>query len=206
MSFELIIRDSRLIFVHIQKTGGTAVNRALGVEDSPQEKHRSALELKELYGAEAWDECYKFAFVRNPWARLVSWWSMIDSHRQFHVSGGSTNSFFGYVLANATTFDEFLYNCRAEIRDVDGVKSIFRNQIDYLTDNSGGLMVDKIGRFEEIADDFASITTTIYGAAKPLAVVNASEHGPYQDYYNDETRLLVANAYRRDLDYFGYKF
>jgi Sulfotransferase family len=202
----VIIPRDNLIFVHIQKTGGTAINRALGVNDSPGEKHRTSQELHQLYGSEAWERSFKFSFVRNPWDRLVSWWSMINAGRGAYEAHGVSNGFFRYVLDNATTFDEFLANCTDEIEDVDGKKCIFKNQLDYLTDQDGTIMVDFIGRFESLVQDFSFITTKVYGVAKPLPVVNASEHEPYQAYYTPQTRKLVQDAYGRDLAHFGFTF
>jgi hypothetical protein len=202
----MILHDDNLVFVHIQKTGGTAVSFALGVEDNLPEKHRTAMELKLLYGSEAWDKSFKFAFVRNPWDRLVSWWSMIDGHRDNFKRTGSANLFFRYVLEHANSFEEFLLNCQNVISDNDGVKSIFKNQIDYLTDDNGNIMVDFIGRFENLSHDFSIVTQKIYGHPKILPVINRSVHNHYRDYYDDHTRLLVENAYQRDLEVFGYQF
>jgi hypothetical protein len=202
----VILREDHLIFVHIQKTGGTAINFALGVEDNPPEKHRTAAELKLLYGSDVWEKTFKFAFVRNPWDRLVSWWSMIDGQRENFKRTGAANLFFRYILENATSFEEFLVNCQDAISDHDGLKSIFRNQIDYLVDDSGKVMVDFIGRFENLSEDFATITQKIYGYPKTLSVMNTSVHHHYRDYYNDQTRILVETAYQRDLEVFGYQF
>ena len=53
------------------------------------------------------------------------------------AEGHSLNKFHRFILAKATTFEEFLENCDEEIIDSDGRKWIYRNQIDYLTDASG---------------------------------------------------------------------
>jgi hypothetical protein len=72
----MIIHARRLIFVHIQKTGGNAISTALGQNPDCPEKHFFARDLRELYCTDVWNAYFKFAFVRNPWDRLVSWWSM----------------------------------------------------------------------------------------------------------------------------------
>lgn len=83
----MIMRHEKLVFVHIQKTGGSAIADALGQEQNPPEKHFRAQELRELYGKHVWDSSYRFAFIRNPWARLVSWWAMIDARRPNQANG-----------------------------------------------------------------------------------------------------------------------
>ena len=73
MRASVIIHSKRLIFVHIQKTGGNAIITALGESLNYPEKHLLASDLRQLYGADVWDSYFKFAFARNPWSRLVSW-------------------------------------------------------------------------------------------------------------------------------------
>ena len=76
----VLVSDSRkLVFVHIQKTGGSTVDRLLRahVEDLRGLGARHQFAIRGKKRLEAWDEYFKFAFVRNPWARLVSWHAMI---------------------------------------------------------------------------------------------------------------------------------
>jgi len=195
-----------LIFVHIQKTGGTSIARALGQPVHPAYKHWFAPELRSLVGSEAWDNALKFTFVRNPWDRLVSWWTMIDQVRVMQRSGARLNNFFTYVLSNAKTFEEFILRCSEDIRDPDGMKCIFRNQVDYVVDDVGRLMVDFIGRFESIDRDFCMLAEMAGRTLPALEHRNQSIHKPYQSYYTPTTRDIVGQAYEKDIAYFGYKF
>ena len=79
----IVSNKYRFIFIHIPKTGGTSIaepdyeggNGALagylGEQDYAQAGHIRAVGLKQRIGA-SWDQYFKFAFVRNPWDRLVS--------------------------------------------------------------------------------------------------------------------------------------
>jgi len=86
------------IFVHVQKTGGNSVRTALGADIFDPYKHFFARELRDIHGEAIWESCFKFTFVRNPWDRLVSWWSMIDESRDYVDPTQPPNGFFGYVL------------------------------------------------------------------------------------------------------------
>jgi hypothetical protein len=102
------------IFVHIQKTGGQSI-RALFSDGPPDANyHRQARELRSVYGEDAWRQCFKFAFVRNPWDRLVSWRTMIDRNRPL-LSSRRLNAFQTYVLTRANSFEEFLAYCDATL-------------------------------------------------------------------------------------------
>ncbi|MCB1377762.1 MAG: hypothetical protein KDK89_05250 [Alphaproteobacteria bacterium] len=80
-------------------------------------------------------------------------------------------------------------------------------QLDFLLDEDGTMLIDKIGRFETLAQDAASIFTRIGLAGTPLPWVTASDRHPdYRTYYTVQTRDRVAQLYARDIAYFGYCF
>jgi Sulfotransferase family len=202
---KMIIHSKRLIFVHVQKTGGNSIASALGEHPDCPEKHFLARDLRECYGINVWKDHFKFAFVRNPWDRLVSWWSMINGHRKIYDSGIPLNKFHSLVLSRSTTFEEFL-DCDEEIVDIDGPKWIYRNQIDYLTDISGRLIVDFVGRFESIQQDFEAVTKKALGQSYTLPHLNGSTHHHYSEYYNCSRAKKVEARFARDIAAFGYTF
>lgn len=197
-----MMSDGDWIFVHIQKTAGTSIRSALGVDLHDARKHFTAQELRRAYGDAAWQRCFKFGFVRNPWDRLVSWWSMIDANRDLVPPNG----FFRYVLENARTFEEFIDRCTDEISDSDGGKSLLRNQIDYLTDGDGKIIVDFIGRFEQMQTDFDVVCRHIGRAKLDLPRTNASRHASYVEFYTPGMVDTVADRFARDIAAFGYRF
>lgn len=201
----MIYHEHKAIFVHIQKTGGSSVSKALGVCARQPDQHFLARDLKQAY-AVYWDEYFKFAFVRNPWARLVSWYAMIDGHRAAFQAGQKVNRFHAEVLSRTLSFAEFLEKLDFEFVDDDGPKWIFRNQLDYLTDEQGNMLVDFVGRTETLADDFERIQSRFAGAPLQMMHINRSRHEPYTTYYTPDLAALVAARYARDLEYFGYRF
>ena len=79
----MIISDSKkFIFIHIPKTAGTSIAAALRQYQNPKcnalhsnsfdRKHPTTNEIKTHLGEERFNQYYKFAFVRNPWDRVLS--------------------------------------------------------------------------------------------------------------------------------------
>lgn len=195
-----------MIFIHIQRTGGNSISAALGETPWASNKHLTALELRDRCDREVWDTYFKFSFVRNPWDRLVSWWSLIEGHRAAYESGATFNNFQTFILSRAREFEQFVNECDQEIIDVDGKKSIYKNQLDYLTDEHGRLLVDFVGRFENIQNDFSFVTQKMLGRALVLPRSNYTVHNHYSKYYDFALRDIVAARFGRDIEEFGYTF
>ena len=112
--------EYRLLFVHVQKTGGNTVRGLLNgalpdprnpLGELPKHAHLGGI-LKAEPGLAAY---YVFGFVRNPWSRLVSWWSMIQDAKVNAEAGNEgaierlrTNRFMRVVATSYDTFDEFV--------------------------------------------------------------------------------------------------
>lgn len=89
--------------------------------------------------------------------------------------------------------------------NIDYPKSISINQLDYISDNSGIVQCDFVGRFEQLEEDFRKITKQI-GVDINIKHLNKFEHKPYREYYNQEDIKIVEKLCKRDLEYFGYHF
>ena len=218
----LVSHGYELVFVHIQKTGGDTVSRLLS-ESVPdifrfQAKHGFAVDAaKDL---EQWNEYFKFAFVRNPWDRLVSWYSMIrdakeirwhqalaNRRKRSHLRQTGENKLWRYALDNSSTFEEFVVNCTDEIEVARGVFYSFAyNQLDYITDSKGNLLVDFVGRFENFGSDLLKVYNKLGIEFKSIPHENRSARGHYSSFYTPETKTIVEERFKRDIEYFGYEF
>lgn len=188
------------IFVHVQKTGGTSLEAVLREHDPSigsnmydGRRHMSAREIRDLVGEGRWQRAFKFAFVRNPWDRLVSWYHMC-------AQAAAPNAFAAFVRAHAPSFNDFLGLAATEM----GARTA-RNQLDYVTSPAGEVIVDFIGRYETLGDDFSRVRERL-GIRGELPSANRSQHTDYRDYYTEITRNLVAERFARDIGFFGYEF
>jgi hypothetical protein len=79
----------------------------------------------------------------------------------------------------------------------------FRPQSEFILSKDGAAMVDFVGRYERLHDDFAVVARRL-GIDATLGAENRSEHLPFATYYTLETANVVARAYARDVAAFGY--
>lgn len=211
----LINESPKFAFIHIQKTAGLSIERFL-LDQSPRARqlhgrHGRVADALGTMGADEWAGYFSFAFVRNPWDRMVSWYSMIEAAKQQLTSEELArerpfqSDLWNYAIANSNDFDSFLRNCTATIFDLGCNKNFAFNQVDYLTDSQGKVLVDFVGRFENLAEDMGHILSVLQ-LEGTLPRLNASTHAHYTEWYSDETRQLVADRYLRDIEAFGYSF
>lgn len=154
---------------------------------------------------------YTFAFVRNPWDRLVSCYrdkivGEVSDFTEFSDKGlAHCLSVYDEFSANMT-FKEFVYAVNS-IPD-NHADEHFRSQFYNLVNASGEIAIDFIGRFEKLDFDFSLIVKQI-GLPESTTLPRlqaASKPVRYSDYYTDTTRKIVAERYERDIRYFFYIF
>lgn len=212
--FMLVSHQHRFFFVHVPKTGGASIAAALcpfshRPENHPinccldrlgihvnhfgkrewkrMRVHASAERLRRVYSPSCYDDYFSFAFVRNPWDRLVSYYHYVTSRDHHHRNR---------LVAKLPTFADYLdYEARRG-------KSV---QSKLLTDRSGKLLIDFVGRFENIERDFQAICRRI-GVSASIPHHNCSTHRDYRTYYDDRTIEMVARHWREDIERFGYTF
>jgi hypothetical protein len=200
----MISHKHKCVFTHVPKTAGKAVLAAFGL---PLRKHdfRGDRHFDRVYGhhplrahtGHPTHDYFKFAFVRNPWDRVVSAF--------FYLDGGGCNEFdeayrAQYLARYNGSFEAFVRGLPSHVTHVH-----FRPQTYWLSDATGRLLPDFIGRFETIEPDFRQVADRL-GLSADLPVVNRSRHRPYREHYSAETRDIVASIYRRDIDAFSYQF
>lgn len=216
----LLSHRYQFLFVHIAKTGGTSVRAALNplrwrdplyYFSFPAHKisgltghklgvkfprHAHIIAAKEMLPADYFDGLFKFAFVRNPWDLQVSSFHHIQRERPEVMKGISDfNEFMRYK------FDpdrEYQYH-------IDTSLSL---QSDYLVDLHGNQLVDFIGKYERLYDDFATVCERLQlkNIALPHKRHAKDRQADYRQYYDDASVELVAAHFKADIDLLGYRF
>jgi hypothetical protein len=212
----------RLLFVHIAKTGGSSIRRVLkrhlrwrdpyaipmaitgnlaqGLRyriPGKLPRHSKAIMAKEMLAPGFWDELFKFVIVRNPWDLQVSAYHYLKRDKPGLV----------HDLPDFDAFVRFkMDRDRQEYRHaLDEMSEI---QSHYVTDMDGSLIVDFIGRFERLKDDFAEVCrlADLPPMSLPHEKKSTRRKEDYRTYYTAETAELVAAHYAEDIERFGYSF
>ena len=197
----MIDHTKKMIFVHIPKNAGESIEICLGgyqdkkklwgTEKGVVLQHLKACELQEKIGDQVFNDYFKFTFVRNPFSKCLSEYFWENESLNF-------NDWVKLKLGDLINQSENNTRIMRQKHNLEQYKFIY--------DTSDNCLVDFIGRFEKLQEDFNIVCDKIGIPRQKLPHTNKSKHKHYTEYYDDETRQIVAEKYAKDIEYFGYEF
>ena len=149
---------------------------------------------------------YSFAFVRNPWDRMVSIYEFTraryleNKSRYKHMKG------YKYL---EKPFAEWLLNCETWDDDFksDSIPPLQRrSQSYYITEDGKDIAVNFVGMFEELDRDVKMLGKILDINVPTIPKLNATEHPRYQSYYTQATKDFIAEHFKWEIDEFGYTY
>jgi hypothetical protein len=199
----IIDNNLKIIFTRHQKTASSSIISALKLNPNREHKthenlnkyifsktckkydghHVPLFELKNVYPNvyENKSDYFKFGFTRNPWERLVSAWK------------------YAFVSMRISCYGKVSF--RKFIKEyIDVWLGVEMNTLDFCDG------CDFIGKFENLQEDFDTICDKIKIPQQKLSHINKTKHRQYAEYYDEETKSIVAEKYAKDIEYFGYEF
>lgn len=214
----MISHPHRCIFIHIPKNGGASIERVIWPDEKDRTEenlwlgfktphrnvyqtgglqHLFARNVKKAVGEKVFNEYFKFTMVRNPWDRVISQYLYLQKRKDLR-------EFLG--VPRHVSFVEYL----KRIQEKPHVH--WSPQTNFFLDNNGEVMVDYIARYEDYRSEVLFILKRI-GLVREgdhdsveIPHVNRSVRKPYWRYFSSETREMVAEIYRSDIEYFDYGF
>ena len=103
-----------------------------------------------------------------------------------------------YLYENCSSFEEFIKNCTDQVEVEEGALYSFAyNQLDYLEDGNGSMLVDFIGRFENFSEDLHTLAMKARIQLGRITHANVSVHRHYSTYYTSELEKIVRERFAR---------
>lgn len=146
-------------------------------------EHMPAWRVRTYCGEDVWKRYFKFSFERNPWDRQVSWY-----HYKTKSKVGSAKPSFAAFNADRS---------RAWVENWD------------LYTADGAIVLDFVGRYESLDEDFQRVLSEIGLAGKvelPRTNVSRTRSVGYRECYDDSSRSLIESWYQPEIRHFGYEF
>lgn len=223
-SVENLEQTKNIIFIHIPKTGGSSVDLALrksqnfvkntlpnnkfspfniirkikGLEKPDQ--HSTALLIKNVIGEKRWNNSFSFAFVRNPWDLMVSSYQYLKDFPR--VPKTKLSAEICLRVKAMKDFTEYIKSDLGQSR----ITFELGNLSNWVCDKNQKIIVNFVGKLENIEDDWNYICQETGLISVPLPHQNKSNRRKYQDYYNEETKDIIAKRFEWSINQFNYTF
>ena len=186
----------KYIFVHIPKCAGSSMYSQYYTTYGHGLRKKTFKYFKD--SSERKTPHFSFTFSRNPWDRLVSAYNYLSR------GGSSSKDLKDYrrLFYTHKNFKTAVLNWHESYFD----QIHFKPQWEWICDDNKNVIVDFVGRFENLQHDFNTVCDKIGVPRKKLPHKNKTNHKHYTEYYDEETREIVAQKYAKDIEYFGYEF
>jgi len=209
----------RCIFVHIPKCAGMSVGRSLFGDYGGS--HLGIPTYQMIFSKADFDAYFKFAFVRNPWDRVLSAYRFMDAvYNRYAEEYGTVPRPEEY--ADASDDLRTKLSTKFEVHGYDDFESFvagwinphnlrvhehFRPQHRFVCSPDGALRLDYVARFETIESDVVKIGERL-GIDATLGHDNRTDGDSvdYRDHYTPRMRKIVEEHYARDIELFDYTF
>jgi hypothetical protein len=190
----IVSHDLKLIFIHTHRTAGTTLSNLLVpqlVNNFDIHTQHTNVRTLEATFIEKYKEYYFCGFTRNPWERILSWYSLIYFKDQKSIP------------EERKRFEKFLETDAAS----DFTSQFFHyNTLDYFSNTKGEVIVDKILHYADLKNEIKVLFNHFNLSLSEIPLINETSSKNYRDYYTDKSIDLIAQKCEKDIHYFNYTF
>lgn len=209
----IVSHKYKALYIATPKTGSTSIREALKpyFEVTPKtfsklgipefEEHLMPRDAKKYFDQQNWDwdSYFKFTFVRNPWAVHLSRWNyrlkLFNGDKEYPLSHGQ----YGWYKKEVSKYINKYKNFENWTINAD-------HSFPWYHYKNWTYDLDFIGKTESSQKDIDYVSKKIGLPRIKLPHRNKSTSAHYSTYYNETTKNIVAEAYAKDIEYFGYEF
>ena len=174
---------------------------------NPFYHHMRAKEVKQAFDEMGWNwfQYRRFCVVRNPYARVVSLYYHHLSMRTRRAPGlalmAKIKALIRYSFERTKSF-------KAYVQSLDRDHALALPLDRFILADDASTLVEDVLRYEELADELPGYLLGLGIQIDPDGIprVGSSSIRDYKEHYDEETRSLVGNLYRYEIDRFGYRF
>ena len=188
-------REHKCIFIHIPKTAGISVNKALF--GSQGGGHKDVVFYKRAFGPLTYRNYFTFTFVRNPYSRLLSAYTFLKRGG----FGEKDRRWADQHLLEINCFEQFVFEWLNKETMYSYIH--FIPQVNFVCDINLTPDVDFIGRFESLEADFQIVADRL-GLQVSLPMLNKTSKKSWKECYTLASKEKVSKLYRDDFKTFGY--
>tara|TARA_R100001594_G_scaffold108127_1_gene142765 strand:- start:94 stop:669 length:576 start_codon:yes stop_codon:yes gene_type:complete len=190
----MIINEHKTIFIHIPKNAGTSIEsifKPCVKLNKLIDRHATIYDIKNKL-PNIYKKYNKFAIVRNPYERMVSW---------YHYLKTATNA---RTIITLKTWDASFNEWVDNIEEVTAKylpnhltleKELLKPQYNWVDETV------TILKYENLNKEL----NCFFNKDFCLPIKNKTKHNNYLDYYNNESLNIVYNKYKEDFKKYNYK-
>ncbi|RZP20731.1 MAG: hypothetical protein EVA26_08420 [Burkholderiaceae bacterium] len=221
---EAVHLEHKWIFIAIPKTGTTSIRTQLRQIGKPliPNPHLDILQVRDaidffflkknlatnksfpsvevktysqikIDSASFFSNAFKFSSVRNPWERAVSLFFRKE----------------GVQEQQNLSFDQFIEN-HLYASDTCVHPTLHKNQLDWICDDSGKILLDYIFKLENFSNAIKDIFERTNGLIRLENTVanknESSKSSEYRNLYSEKTKKMIAKRFEKDIDTFCFTF
>lgn len=150
-------------------------------------KFRTHLDGRPFVTQEQYDHYFKFTFVRNPWARVHSWYkNILDDPIHMKTYDVPADASLAWFVRNR------LYTVES--------------QLHFIRDLNGKIALDFVGRYENLYEDFEFVCQTLGIEDYTLPEKTRIGTPSYIPAYDEETMNIVTENFQEEIELFSFKF
>ncbi|WP_353653836.1 MULTISPECIES: sulfotransferase family 2 domain-containing protein [Halomonadaceae] len=193
------VLDKQILFIHIPKAAGSSICDSLY---GRQLGHVRCIDYQRINSGQ-FRSIRKFSVIRNPYERVYSAYCFL---KDGGLPAFPADQRLSRIIQRYGGFESFVLNWLS-CRNNRNSYIHFMPQSDFVTDRQGCLMVDRLGKLEEL-NDFIQTLEWEWGVQLELPHLNKSNRGGLdtgREWFSEPVREVIGELYSDDFRLGDYR-